>query len=410
MQNNLKLFASESVTEGHPDKVCDQISDAVLDALLAQDPLSRVAIETMVSTGPVYVAGEVTTDGYADIESIVRKKIIEIGYDSAEKNFDGNTCGIITSITGQSAEIARGVDDSYETRESGQKDEDGFLSQGAGDQGLMFGYASNENPSYMPTAIDIAHSLAKALSSARKGSLSDMLFPDGKTQVVIGYNDRGVPVSVEHVLISTQHSPKYSLEDVRKAVRDAVVIPTMDSYNKDLEASARKGLTLANMNLLVNPAGSWTQGGPKADAGLTGRKIIVDTYGGFARHGGGNFHGKDPSKVDRSAAYMLRWVAKNAVAAGLADRLELQVCYAIGTAEPIALYIETFGTNKLPDAEILAKIKKTFDFRPAAINKQLGLTMVTNYQEVAKYGHFGKNAIELNMPWESLNKVEDLLR
>lgn len=408
MHKNLKLFTSESVTEGHPDKVCDQISDAVLDELLKQDPNSRVAIETMASTGPVYVAGEVTTNGYVDIEKLVREKLVQIGYDSARKGFDGNTCGIITSITAQSTEIANGVDNAYETREQGSADEDGLLSQGAGDQGLMFGFASDENQSYMPTAIDLAHLLVKHLAKARRSTLSDMLYPDGKSQVVIGYNEQGVPVSVEHVLISTQHSPDYALNDVREAVKGNVIIPTLDRYNRALEASGRAGLSLENLTILINPAGSWSFGGPKADAGLTGRKIIVDTYGGYARHGGGNFHGKDPSKVDRSAAYMLRWVAKNAVAAGLAKKLELQVSYAIGTAQPIALYVDTFGTGLVSDDRILEIIKTVFDFRPAAINKQLGLTSITNYQEVAKYGHFGANAIELDMPWEKLDKVEEI--
>ena len=408
MNRNLKLFTSESVTEGHPDKLCDQISDAVLDALLAQDPNSRVAIETMASTGPVYVAGEVTTSGVINIEKLVRDKLVQIGYDSDEKSFNGNTCEILTSITSQSSEIANGVDNAYETREQGAHNEDGLLSQGAGDQGLMFGFASDENPSYMPTAIDLAHLLVKNLAAARRSNLSDMLYPDGKSQVVIGYNEFGIPVSVEHVLISTQHSSKYDLSAARAAVKDSVIIPTLDRYNRALEASGRAGLSLENLTILVNPAGSWSFGGPKADAGLTGRKIIVDTYGGYARHGGGNFHGKDPSKVDRSAAYMLRWVAKNAVAAGLAKKIELQVSYAIGTAHPIALYVDTFGTGTLSDDRILEILKQVFDFRPAAINKQLGLTSITNYQEVAKYGHFGANAIDLGMPWENLDKVEEI--
>jgi S-adenosylmethionine synthetase len=406
--SNLKLFTSESVTEGHPDKICDQISDAVLDALLAQDPNSRVAIETMVSTGPVYVAGEVSTEGYVDVENIVRDKLIEIGYDSARKGFDGLSCGIITSITSQSDEIARGVDNAFETREQGTEDSDGMLSQGAGDQGLMFGFASDENHNYMPTAIDLAHSLVSTLAEARKTSLSDMLYPDGKSQVVVGYNESGVPVSIEHVLISTQHSQKHEVDSIRDAVLKEVIVPTLDRYNSSLEVSGRSGLSLANLEVLINPAGAWSFGGPKADAGLTGRKIIVDTYGGFARHGGGNFHGKDPSKVDRSAAYMLRWVAKNAVAAGLAKRLEIQVSYAIGTAHPIALYVDSFGTGSIPDSQILEIIKNVFDFRPAAINKQLGLTSITNYQSVAKYGHFGTNAISLDMPWERLDKVTQL--
>ncbi len=408
MDKKLKLFTSESVTEGHPDKICDQISDAVLDAILTQDPKARVAIETMVSTGPVYVAGEVTTSGYVDVENIVRTKLLEIGYDSATKGFDANSCGIITSITGQSSEIARGVDDALETREQGAEDLDGLLSQGAGDQGLMFGFASDENHNYMPTAIDIAHSLVKKLAEARKTVLSDMLYPDGKSQVVIGYNEHGIPISVEHVLISTQHAPKYPVEAVRAAVRDNVIVPTLHMYNKNLEASGRLGLDLANLEILINPAGAWSFGGPKADAGLTGRKIIVDTYGGYARHGGGNFHGKDPSKVDRSAAYMLRWVAKNIVAAGLAKKLEIQVSYAIGTAQPIALYVDSFGTGAVSDDEILRIITTVFDFRPAAINKQLALTDVNNYQEVARYGHFGANAIELDMPWERLSKVDEI--
>lgn len=410
MTQDLKLFTSESVTEGHPDKICDQISDAVLDAILAQEPGARVAIETMVSTGPVYVAGEVSTEGYVDVEKIVRDKLIEIGYDSAEKSFDGNSCGIITSITGQSSEIARGVDTAFEVRERGELDTDGFLMQGAGDQGLMFGFASNENHNYMPTAIDIAHSLTKKMAEVRKTQLSQMLYPDGKSQVVIGYNDRGIPVSVEHILISTQHSKEYPVEAVREAVERFIIAPTLEAYNQDLKRSGRQPLSLDALATLINPAGAWTFGGPKADAGLTGRKIIVDTYGGYARHGGGNFHGKDPSKVDRSAAYMLRWVAKNLVAANLADRIELQVSYAIGTAQPIALYVDTFGTGRLSDTKILEILKEVFDFRPAAINKQLSLTKITNYQEVAKYGHFGVNAIELDMPWERLNMVDEIIK
>lgn len=406
--SNLKLFTSESVTEGHPDKICDQISDAVLDAILAQDPNARVAIETMVSTGPVYVAGEVATEGYVNVEQIVRDKILEIGYDSARKGFDGNSCGIITSITSQSSEIAQGVDNSYETREEGLRSEDGLLSQGAGDQGLMFGFASDENHNYMPTPIDIAHSLVSKLAEFRKAGLSNMIYPDGKSQVVIGYNQQGTPVTVEHVLISTQHSSDYSIKRIRETIKNEVIIPVLDAYNRDLEISGHKGLSLENLTILVNPAGTWSFGGPKADAGLTGRKIIVDTYGGFARHGGGNFHGKDPSKVDRSAAYMLRWVAKNAVAAGLAKRLELQVSYAIGKAQPIALYVDSFGTGVIPDNQILEILREVFDFRPAAINQQLNLTSIKNYQEVAKYGHFGMNAIALGMPWEALDKVSEI--
>jgi S-adenosylmethionine synthetase len=403
-----KLFASESVTEGHPDKICDQISDAVLDAILKEDREARVAIEVLVTNGLVVVAGEVTTETYVDIQQLVRNKIIEIGFDNSAKGFDGNTCGVLVSLGAQSSEIAKGVDIPLESRLSAQTMS---LGLGAGDQGLMFGYATDENPDYMPTPINLAHLMTKRLAELRKSDSNfEWLYPDGKSQVIIGYEDNK-PVSVEHVLISTQHSPLVNLEFVQEQVVEHVINHVISEYNNRLLEAGLPILDFKYATLLVNPAGEWNVGGPKADAGLTGRKIIVDTYGGFARHGGGNFQGKDPSKVDRSAAYALRWVAKNLIAAGLAERVELQVSYAIGKVEPLGLYVDTFGTSKfgLSDEDILGIVNQVFDLRPSAIIDSLGLKDINNYQEVAKYGHFGINSIELGMPWERLDKVEEII-
>jgi S-adenosylmethionine synthetase len=401
-----KLFASESVTSGHPDKMCDQISDAVLDAILKDDPEARVAIETLTTNGLVVVAGEITTTTQVDIQEIVRNKVLEIGYNRSELGFDANTCSVLVSIGAQSQEIAEGVNNSLEAR---QGNEDLYDEQGAGDQGLMFGYATNENDAYMPTAIHLAHKLTKRLQQFREFSnknelVRNFLRPDGKAQVVVGYED-GVPTTIEHVLISTQHSPFIQLEELQEQVVKNIIIPVLEDYKQSLEAIG-KTIDYSNASFLVNPAGAWTVGGPRADAGLTGRKIIVDTYGGFARHGGGNFQGKDPSKVDRSAAYALRWVAKNIVAAGLADRVELQVAYAIGKAKPLALYVDTFGTGKYSDELIQKAVDAVFDLRPAAIIDDLNLKHITNYQYVATYGHFGDNAA--SYPWEQVNKTNDL--
>lgn len=395
------IFASESVTEGHPDKVCDQISDAILDAILKEDPESRVAIEVMAANGVIIVAGEVTTNAYVDIASIAKAKLVEIGYDSSKKSLDGNTCGVLVNVGSQSPEIASGVNNSYEEREEGINAE----SIGAGDQGLMFGYACDENKYYMPTAIHLAHELTRELAAIRKEGNATFIYPDGKSQVVIEYDDNNEPKSVLHVLISTQHSELTSLASIRKFVEREVILPVIEKYNQELIEFGKTPLDTSKMQILVNPAGEWNMGGPAADAGLTGRKIIVDTYGGFARHGGGNFQGKDPSKVDRSAAYALRQIAKSVVASGLAKRCELQICYAIGKAYPIGLYLDTFGTNTVPNQEIIEKIKHNFDMTPSGIIDSLGLKQITNYQEVARYGHFGKNAELAGMPWEKTKKL-----
>jgi S-adenosylmethionine synthetase len=389
-----RLFTSESVTEGHPDKICDQISDAILDALLEQDPRSRVAVETMVTTGLVHVAGEVTTDAYVDIPSIVRKTILDIGYDSSTKGFDGNSCGVEVSIGSQSPDIAQGVDTAYESRvEAGV---DPLDLQGAGDQGLMFGYANDDTSELMPLPIWLAHRLAERLTEVRKTRLVPYLRPDGKTQVTIAYDgDRAV--RLDTVVISTQHAPDVSLENLlHPDIAEHVVKPILQQL--DLDTSS--------FRLLVNPTGRFEVGGPMGDAGLTGRKIIVDTYGGFARHGGGAFSGKDPSKVDRSAAYAMRWVAKNVVAAGLARRCEVQIAYAIGKAHPVGLYVETFGTETVPAERITAAIKEVFDLRPAAIIRDLDLLRPI-YHQTAAYGHFGRNLPDLN--WERTDRIKDLL-
>ena len=388
-----RLFTSESVTEGHPDKMCDAISDAVLDALLAQDPRSRVAVETMVTTGQVHVAGEVTTKAYADIPGIVRDKVLEIGYDSSAKGFDGNSCGVNIAIGAQSPDIGQGVDTGYESRVEGLDDEIG--KQGAGDQGLMFGYACTDTPELMPLPIALAHRLARRLTAVRKRGVLPYLRPDGKTQVTIEYEGQR-PVRLDTVVVSTQHAADIDLEQMLAVdVREQVVGPEL----ADLE------LDTAEVRLLVNPTGRFVIGGPMGDAGLTGRKIIVDTYGGMARHGGGAFSGKDPSKVDRSAAYAMRWVAKNVVAAGLASRAEVQVAYAIGKAAPVGLFVETFGTETADPAKIQTAISEVFDLRPAALIRDLDLLRPV-YSPVAAYGHFGRT--DLDLSWERTDRADAL--
>ncbi|WP_280397022.1 methionine adenosyltransferase [Nocardia carnea] len=391
-----RLFTSESVTEGHPDKICDAISDSILDSLLAQDPRSRVAVETLVTTGQVHVAGEVTTEAYADIPHIVREKILEIGYDSSAKGFDGNSCGVNVAIGAQSPDIAQGVDTSHEARVGGSDDE--IEQQGAGDQGLMFGYANTDTPELMPLPIALAHRLSRKLTEVRKTGVLPYLRPDGKTQVTIEYEgDRAV--RLDTVVVSTQHAADIDLDnllapDIREKVVEAVLA---DIDIPDLDTS--------DIRLLVNPTGKFVLGGPMGDAGLTGRKIIVDTYGGMARHGGGAFSGKDPSKVDRSAAYAMRWVAKNVVAAGLAEKVEVQVAYAIGKAAPVGLFVETFGTEKADPARISAAITEVFDLRPGAIIRDLDLLRPI-YAPTAAYGHFGRTDIDL--PWERTDRADKL--
>ncbi|AKE90021.1 MULTISPECIES: methionine adenosyltransferase [Rhodococcus] len=392
-----RLFTSESVTEGHPDKICDAISDSVLDALLTEDPRARVAVETLVTTGQVHVVGEVTTSAYADIPKIVRDRVLEIGYDSSSKGFDGNSCGVNIAIGAQSPEIAGGVDVSHEAR-SGVLTDDEVALQGAGDQGLMFGYACSDTPELMPLPIALAHRLSRRLTEVRKTGVLPYLRPDGKTQVTIEY-DGDRPVRLDTVVISTQHAADIDLNnlltpDLRTHVVEAV-----------LADPSLAGLDTAEVRLLVNPSGSFVLGGPMGDAGLTGRKIIVDTYGGMARHGGGAFSGKDPSKVDRSAAYAMRWVAKTAVAAGLAGRLEVQVAYAIGKAAPVGLFVETFGTEKTDPARIQQAITEVFDLRPGAIIRDLDLLRPI-YAQTAAYGHFGRTDIDL--PWENTDRAEKL--
>jgi S-adenosylmethionine synthetase len=388
----LRLFTSESVTEGHPDKICDQISDAILDALLAADPESRVAVETMATTGLVHVAGEVTTDAYVEIPQIVRETILGIGYDSSANGFDGARCGVSVSIGQQSNDIAGGVFNSLEAREGRQEDD--YDLQGAGDQGLMFGYASDETPSYMPTPIWLAHRLSERLTEVRKSGELSYLRPDGKTQVTVGY-DKDIPVSVETVVISSQHAEGTSLDRLRADLASFVINPVLAAANLDISRAAN----------ILNPAGEFVIGGPVGDAGLTGRKIIVDTYGGMARHGGGAFSGKDPSKVDRSAAYAMRWVAKNVVAAGLAKRAEIQIAYAIGQARPVGTYVETFGTETVDPARISAAIAEIFDLRPRAIIDALDLKRPI-YAKTAAHGHFGRD--DPDFTWERLDRVDDL--
>lgn len=392
--SDLRLFTSESVTEGHPDKVCDQISDAILDDLLAQDEYSRVAIETLVTTGLVVVAGEVTTEGYAEIPEIVRSKLLEIGYNSSEAGFDGSSCGVSVSLGKQSPDIAAGVDHSLEFRVGSTRNE--LDEQGAGDQGLMFGFACRETPTLMPLPIQLAHALAKRLADVRKEAAVGFLRPDGKTQVTIGYENFR-PVSVETVVLSTQHSASVSRDDLTKAIHELVITPVLADY----------GFDSAEPRVLINPSGQFILGGPQADAGLTGRKIIVDTYGGYSRHGGGAFSGKDPSKVDRSAAYAMRWVAKNVVAAGLAERVEVQVAYAIGKAHPVGLYVETFGTHEVAPERIVSAIKEVFDLSPKGIISSLDLLRPI-YSATSSYGHFGRELEAFT--WEKTNRVDELRR
>jgi S-adenosylmethionine synthetase len=392
-----RLFTSESVTEGHPDKIADQISDGVLDALLSQDPRSRVAVETLITTGQVHVAGEVTTQAYADINSIVRETILRIGYDSSKKGFDGASCGVNIAIGGQSPDIAQGVDKALEMRAGGRTDtdDDALDSQGAGDQGMMFGFACSETPELMPLPIALAHRLARRLAAVRKDGTIPYLRPDGKTQVTVEY-DGLRPVRLDTVVVSSQHAPDISLDSLLTPdVREHVIAPEIEGLGLDTEG----------YRLLVNPTGRFEIGGPMGDAGLTGRKIIVDTYGGYARHGGGAFSGKDPSKVDRSAAYAMRWVAKNVVAAGLAERCEAQVAYAIGKAMPVSLFVECFGTETVPVARIEKAIGDVFDLRPAAIIRDLDLLRPI-YQQTAAYGHFGRELPEFT--WERTDRVADL--
>ncbi|CAB4729249.1 MAG: methionine adenosyltransferase [Actinobacteria bacterium] len=388
-----RLFTSESVTEGHPDKMADQISDAILDSLLSQDAKSRVAVETLITTGQVHVAGEVTTNGYADVMTIVRDTVLNIGYDSSEKGFDGNSCGVSLSIGQQSSDIAQGVDSAFEKRISSSADP--LDLQGAGDQGLMFGYACDDTPELMPLPISLAHKLALQLSAVRKAGQVDYLRPDGKTQVTIEY-DGDKAVALNTIVISTQHAPSVDLEktlapDLKKLVIDPMIA--------DLK------IDTSDVRILINPTGRFVIGGPMGDAGLTGRKIIVDTYGGMARHGGGAFSGKDPSKVDRSAAYAMRWIAKNVVAAGLASRCEVQVAYAIGKAQPVGLFIETFGTEKVAPNKIVDAVMATFDLRPAAIIRDLNLLRPI-YSTTASYGHFGRELP--NFTWEKTDRAAAL--
>ena len=391
-QSNLRLFTSESVTEGHPDKICDQISDAILDGLLKVDPESRVAVETLVTTGLVHVAGEVTTEGYVEIPQLVRDTILDIGYDSSANGFDGARCGVSVSIGQQSPEIASGVFNSLENRTG--KVVDPYDAQGAGDQGIMFGYASDETSVLMPTPIWLAHRLSERLTTVRKDGTLPYLRPDGKTQVTIGY-DGDRPVSVDSVVVSTQHAADLDLDQLRADMARHVIEPVL----------AGTELDTSNVNHIINPGGPFVIGGPVGDAGLTGRKIIVDTYGGFARHGGGAFSGKDPSKVDRSAAYAMRWVAKNVVAAGLARRAEIQIAYAIGMARPVGIYVETFGTETVDPARIADAVQEVFDLRPLGIINSLDLKRPI-YQRTAAHGHFGRE--DEGFTWERKDKVEDL--
>ncbi len=390
-----RLFTSESVTEGHPDKIADQISDTVLDYLLAHDPKSRVAVETLLTTGLVVVAGEVTTEAYAPVAQLVREKILEIGYDSSEKGFDGNSCGVQVAIGAQSADIAQGVDTAEEQRAEGSVDE--LDKQGAGDQGLMFGYACDDTPELFPLPIKIAQTLAERLTEVRKNGTLAYLRPDGKTQVTIEYDDENRAVRVDTVVLSTQHAEEISQEQIAADVKAHVIEPVLERFKTSVPFDGYK--------LHINPTGKFVVGGPMGDAGLTGRKIIVDTYGGMARHGGGAFSGKDPSKVDRSAAYAMRWVAKNIVAAGLARRAEVQVAYAIGKAAPVGVFVETFGTGVLPDEKIQEAVLEVFDLRPAAILRDLDLLRPI-YAKTAAYGHFGRELPEFT--WERTDRAEAL--
>ncbi len=388
----LRTFTSESVTEGHPDKVCDQLSDTILDAIIEQDPYSRVAVEALVTTGLVHIAGEVTTSGYVEIPQLVRDKIVEIGYNSSEIGFDGNSCGVSVSIGAQSPDIASSVDNALEKRRG---EVDRFNSMGAGDQGMMFGYATSETKSLMPAPILLAHQIAQRLSQVRKELGMGLLRPDGKTQVSVDY-DGHKPVSISTVVLSSQHHPDLAQDELASIALERVIKPVLQESQLDF----------SNTQYIINPSGRFVVGGPQGDAGLTGRKIIVDTYGGMARHGGGAFSGKDPSKVDRSAAYAMRWVAKNVVAAGLAARAEIQVAYAIGMAKPVAVFVETFGTEKVEIGEIEKAIAKVFDLRPAAIIEDLDLRRPI-FSKTAVYGHFGRELPEFS--WERLDRVDALL-
>ena len=387
------LFTSESVTEGHPDKMCDQISDAILDALLAQDPMSRVACETCTTTGMVMVMGEITTSAYVDIQKIVRETVREIGYTRGKFGFDADTCGVITAIDEQSADIAMGVDKALEAKENKMSDAE-IEAIGAGDQGMMFGYATNETEEYMPYPIALAHKLALQLTKVRKDGTLPYLRPDGKTQVTVEYDEKGKPVRLDAVVCSTQHDPDVTQEQIHEDIRKYVFDPVIP-----------EGMTDENTKYFINPTGRFVIGGPHGDSGLTGRKIIVDTYGGYARHGGGAFSGKDCTKVDRSAAYAARYVAKNIVAAGLADKCEIQLSYAIGVAQPTSVMVDTAGTGKLSDAKLVEIVRENFDLRPAGIIKMLDLRRPI-YKQTAAYGHFGRN--DLDLPWEKLDKVDDL--
>ena len=387
------LFTSESVTEGHPDKICDQISDAVLDALLAQDPMSRVACETAVTTGLVLVMGEITTKAQIDIQTIVRETVREIGYDRAKYGFDCDTCGVIVALDKQSADIAMGVDKALEAKENNMSDEE-IEAIGAGDQGMMFGYATNETPELMPYPISLAHKLARKLTEVRKNGTLSYLRPDGKTQVSVEYDENGKPCRLEAVVLSTQHDENVSQEQIHADIKKYVFDPVLPQDMIDDETK-----------FFINPTGRFVIGGPNGDSGVTGRKIIVDTYGGYARHGGGAFSGKDCTKVDRSAAYAARYVAKNIVAAGLADKCEIQLSYAIGVARPTSIMVDTFGTGKLADDKLVEIVRENFDLRPAGIIKMLDLRRPI-YKQTAAYGHFGRTDIDL--PWEKTDKVEDL--
>ena len=389
---SLRLFTSESVTEGHPDKICDQISDTILDAILAEDKHARVAVESMVTTGLVHVAGEVSTTAYVDIPGLIRQKVQEIGYTSSDIGFDGKSCGVSVSIGEQSPDIAQGVNSGIEVREGESHDD--LDNQGAGDQGIMFGYATNETPTLMPTAISLAHGLSAELARVRKDGVFDFLRPDGKTQVTIGYNG-ATPVAVDTVVLSTQHDASISTADLRHEIEHNLIRPFLENT----------ALDLSELKVLINPTGRFESGGPMGDAGLTGRKIIVDTYGGASRHGGGAFSGKDPSKVDRSAAYAMRWVAKNIVAAGLADRVEVQVAYAIGVAHPVGLYLESFGTAKVSEEKLREAVLQVFDLRPSAIIRDLDLLRPI-YTQTAAYGHFGRELPSFT--WESTGRAEAL--
>jgi S-adenosylmethionine synthetase len=390
MTSNQLFFTSESVTEGHPDKMCDQISDAVLDACLEQDPMSRVACETAVKTGFVMCLGEITTKAFVNFDHLVRQVVNQIGFDSSDKGFDGNTCGVQLAIASQSPDIAQGVDDAMEVRNTSADD---IEKVGAGDQGMMFGFACNETPELMPMPIAMAHRLSRRLSEVRKSGELYWLRPDGKTQVTVEYS-HGKPVHIDTVLISTQHAPDISQEEINQALTDVVIMPTLP-----------KGMVNGKLKIYTNPTGRFVVGGPMGDAGLTGRKIIVDTYGGMGRHGGGAFSGKDPTKVDRSAAYACRWVAKTVVAAGLAERCEVQVSYAIGMAKPLSINVETFGTGKVSDEKINKAIREVFDLRPGAIIRDLDLRRPI-YRKTAAYGHFGRTDVDL--PWEHTGRAEAL--